>query len=393
MRRLLRAAGRTVPLVAALAAVAASPAGARLGGQQADTQVAPTAPRPASAVTTADQQASLRDRIADVRRDPNAVPLPPTNEITVGPRSVPAGTRVAGPIATAKGRLDVYGEVAGDAIAIDGDVVVHPGAVVGGNAFSVGGRVRAEGLVRGEIRTIQGKVGPVPTAPAASAADTGHALKLALGWLAMLIVVGLGVLVAAGEYLDGVVEALEESFSRAFLAGVAGQLAILPVVVLAVVALAITLLGILLIPFAVVAYALAVAGLVMLGFLAAAQVTGRALRPVPKGAIISARGAALRGLVIGITAYLLLWIVAAAFTWQPLAGAILRTIALCVTWVAATAGLGAALLSRAGTRRVGEVTPAALPEPEDLSWMTPTPVTGVVAARRPTPAASVKGPR
>jgi hypothetical protein len=32
-------------------------------------------------------------------------------------------------------------------------------------------------------------------------------------------------------------------------------------------------------------------------------------------------------------------------------------------------------------------------EPEDLSWMTPTPVTGVVAARRPTPAATVRDPR
>jgi hypothetical protein len=98
--------------------------------------------------------------------------------------------------------------------------------------------------------------------------------------------------------------------------------------------------------------------------------------------------------VIGVTAYLLLWIVAAAFTWSPLVGGILRAVAFAVTWVAVTAGVGAALLSRAGTRRVEAPTRLVAPaEPDDLSWMTPTPVTGVVAARRPTPAATVRDPR
>lgn len=397
MRRLVRLGARSARSAPLLAALAASAYGVALRGQQTDTG-ATSAPRraPQAAPTvTAEQRPEVRDRIASVRTDPNAIPLPPTSEITVGPRAVPAGTRVEGDVATAKGRLDVYGEVTGDAIAIDGDVVVHPGASVGGSAFSVGGRVVGEGVVRGELRAIQGAVGAVPTGGTrATASDTGHALKLAVGWLAVLIVVGLGVLVAASDYLDGVVDALEDGFSRALLAGLAGQLAILPVLLLAVVALAITVLGILLIPFAVVAYALAVAGLVTLGFLAVAQVTGRALRPVPRGAIISARGAALRALVIGVTAYLLLWIVAAAFTWSPLVGGILRAVAFAVTWVAVTAGVGAALLSRAGTRRVEAPTRLVAPaEPDDLSWMTPTPVTGVVAARRPTPAATVRDPR
>jgi len=62
-----------------------------------------------------------------------------------------------------------------------------------------------------------------------------------------------------------------------------------------------------------------------------------------------------------------------------------------VSWVAVTVGLGAALLSRAGTRHlagragVGTTRPA----PDDLAWQTPTPVTGVTAARRP-PTAAVK---
>ena len=41
----------------------------------------------------------------------------------------------------------------------------------------------------------------------------------------------------------------------------------------------------------------------------------------------------------------------AAFQWSPVIGGIVRLIALAVTWVAATAGFGAAILSRGGTHR------------------------------------------
>jgi hypothetical protein len=58
-----------------------------------------------------------------------------------------------------------------------------------------------------------------------------------------------------------------------------------------------------------------------------------------------------------------------------------RIAAIAITWVAASAGLGAALMARGGVRRVHvhvastEVSPA--------SWQTPTPISGIVAARRP----------
>jgi hypothetical protein len=82
-----------------------------------------------------------------------------------------------------------------------------------------------------------------------------------------------------------------------------------------------------------------------------------------------------------------LWLLAAMFTWQPIAGAILRGIAMAVSWVAVTVGLGATLISRAGTKRLDArrraVSAARRPAPGDLSWQTPTPVTGVAAARRP----------
>ena len=93
----------------------------------------------------------------------------------------------------------------------------------------------------------------------------------------------------------------------------------------------------------------------------------------------------MKQLVIGIVLYLGMWVVAALFQWSPIVSGILRGIALAITYVAATAGFGAAILSRGGTRRdVAEPVPAATSE--QASWQTPTPITGVRAARRPTPA-------
>jgi hypothetical protein len=74
-----------------------------------------------------------------------------------------------------------------------------------------------------------------------------------------------------------------------------------------------------------------------------------------------------------------------------------RFVALVVTWVAATVGFGAAIASRAGTRTEAP-TPAAAAQPvrapeDPLPWATPTPVGGVVAARRPTPAPTGYGDR
>jgi len=168
---------------------------------------------------------------------------------------------------------------------------------------------------------------------------------------------------------------------------VLGEITALPALVLLCIGLALTILGILLVPFAIVAYAIAFAGLLALGFLAVARLTGRVWSRAESNAPNAARLANLRALFVGIVLYLGLWLLAAIFTWQPLAGAILRGVALAVSWVAVTVGLGAALLSRAGTRRMDARARAAAaarrPAPEDLSWQTPTPVTGVAAARRP----------
>jgi hypothetical protein len=315
-----------------------------------------------------------------------------------GDLTIAAGDTVHGDVATRGGTLRVDGVVTGTAIAWDGDVVVGPGGAVLGDAVAVQGRVRLEGgRVDGEARAVRGDITAAPLAARetrpATRRDTSDHLQLVLGWFVVLSLIGAGVLVFAGDHLRTTVETLQGAFGRSFAVEILGQLALAPAILIAIVGLAITLLGILLIPFAIVAIVLAAAGLMTLGFLAAAQVTGEAFGGT-RTRQLSARGAALRALAVGLLLYVAVWLAAALLTPWPTAAMIVRGIAVALTWAAVTAGFGAALLSRAGTRRV---TPQAPPpttpglpsrEEEEISWQTPTPIGGVAAARRPVESSS-----
>jgi len=305
--------------------------------------------------------------------------VPPADSFAFGPRTIAADSTVKGPIGVADGNLRVAGRVDGDVIVINGDVLVERSGAVAGNVLDVGGHVSNQGLVQGEIRTLSPSWFPFSRGAERPPMTTWDAVKLVVGSFAILFMIGVGVLMFAEGNLDGVVMALEQSFTKSFWVGVLGQLLMLPTLLLLLVGLVLTILGILLVPFAIVTYFIAAAGLVTLGFLAASRVIGAAW----SRRIASPRAMSLRGLLLGIGAFTLFWIAAAAFTWHPIAGTVLRVLASIVTWVAATAGLGATLLSRAGTRRAGARPAARATVAGDLSWQTPTPVSGVAAARRP----------
>ncbi|MBI2795948.1 MAG: polymer-forming cytoskeletal protein [Gemmatimonadetes bacterium] len=339
-----------------------------------------TAAGPAAAQSH-DSVASL---LARVRAELPARVLPDAKGVTEGTRLVPAGTTVAGDVAT-HGPLEVRGEVGGHAYALGGDLTVGAGGHVKGDAIAVGGSVQLDG------GTVDGEIRQVSTAPLA-AADTGvlpaagrSPFAQALGWLVVLLLIGFGTLVFADRYLDGVVRELERGVPRAFLIGLAGELALAPALGLICVGLVLTLLGILLIPFAVVAFVLAATGLFTLGYLGVASLVGSVL--VRGGNRLSARGAALRALLTGLLVLMAFWLVAGLMGFNGMALLVARGIAVAVTWVAATAGFGAAIASRGGAlrRRPAAITSARTGG--DLSWQTPTPVRGVAAARRATTAA------
>ena len=326
----------------------------------------------------------LRAEIFFLRGFMRALRVPPADSFRLGHQEIAAGTTHAGTAATARGNLQVRGRVTGDAIALHGDVIVHPGGSVGRNAIAVDGRVRTlGGIVEGDVRTVRGLTASILAragreSPSAEPVTTWAAIKLVIGWFAILLAMGIGVLLFAERNLDGVVSALEQHFARSFWTGVLTQVAAIPALLLLLVGLAISVIGILLVPFAVFAFVIALSGLMSLGFIAVARFTGRAFFRAGG----EARMVKLRSLSIGLTIYLGLWLVAALFISSPVVGSILRAVALAGTWVALTFGLGATMLSRAGTQR-----DAASRRPpkvvDDLSWQTPTPVTGVAAARRP----------
>jgi len=326
----------------------------------------------------------LRTEIVLIRSLMGSIHAPPADSFLVGSQVVPASTTRSGTVAVARGNLEVRGRITGNAIAVHGDVIIHPNGSVAGNAIAIDGRVRTVGgVVEGDVRSIRGITGDIlARAGGSGVADrpltTWEAIKMVLGWFAILLFIGIGVLLFAEKNLDGVVAALEQHFSHAFWTGVLAQLAAIPALLLLVLGLAISLIGILLIPFAVVAYVTALAGLVTLGFLAVSRFTGRAFFQDATGS----RKVHLRSMSLGLTVYLGLWLLAAAFAWNPVIGSVLRAVALAGCWVALTFGLGATILTRAGTRRDGERARAARVV-DDLAWQTPTPVTGVVAARRP----------
>ena len=302
-----------------------------------------------------------------------------SDTIRFGGRTIPAGDTVNGPVLVAAGDLRVRGVIRGTAIAIAGDIVVEDGGSITGDAISVlGSLVAPGGAVAGSSRTFSTSFGWLEDVDEAAAPrrGTSDAMGLSLGWLVVMLLIGIGVLVFAGAYLDGVTDVLEQSFGRSFLVGIAGELGVIPVLLLVLVALCLTVVGILLIPFAIVAYVLAVTGFLTLGFLSVARLAGGSIG----GSRGEARGRALRALVLGIAIFMGVWVLAAAFQWSPAISAVLRMIALAMTWVAATAGFGAAILSRGGTHR-----DAAKKEvvDESAAWQTPTPITGVAAARKP----------
>lgn len=227
------------------------------------------------------------------------------------------------------------------------------------------------------------------------------------GVFGVAVVIGIAVLVTAEEALVAVARAAAKDVSRTFWLGVLWQLLALPLLGSLVVGLAITILGILAIPLAVLAWTLAYVGALTLGLLGVALLIGRALSG--RGSGTSSRAIELRSLLIGLVTIATVWFVAVSVGPVPVLGLIARLMALAFTWVITTVGLGAVVETRAGlvgrhaaqitnafaTRTRAVFTPTDAPtvrrEPVVPSWQTPTPVTGVVAARRPVVASPTDG--
>lgn len=221
--------------------------------------------------------------------------------------------------------------------------------------------------------------------PQSAVARTTSALVQVAGVSMIGVVIALIVLVTALGPLEGIIRTVEADVSGAFWRGLLAQTITLPLIGAVLLALAVTVIGLLVVPIVLFLSVLGIAGVGTLGALAVAAVIGRARASGNKA---RSRAGLLRALLLGYGLIWLPWLTAALLVAVPGVGLAARIVALASSWVVVTVGVGAVVRSRGGLR-VPDVVPARVaagapaPQPD---WSTPTPVSGVVAARRPTPA-------
>jgi hypothetical protein len=332
-------------------------------------------------------EASLREAL---RRRDGAVRVTIRDGIArLGDYSIGSTESVSGHLLVVQGTADVYGKLLGNLVTVDGDVVLHPGAVIAGDVLTLGGEVRDQGgEIGGEVRSFRSAaVLGAPLVPAVeppgAVATVFRRLAGVFGVFLTLGALGFGLVMFGRPNLEVVSDTVSHSFGRAFTTGLLGQMLLIPTFGMLVVGLILSVVGIVLLPFAVVVYALLVIVAAVGGYLAVAHAMGETYtrRRMALGDMIGSPNS-YRYLLVGLGALAAFWLAWSVFGWVPIAGDLIRGAAILVTWLLGTAGFGAALLSRAGLREnfAGRLIP---PEALTDEYLWATPQFGVSAARRP----------
>ena len=318
----------------------------------------------------------------------------PGGQARAGAFSIGSDQTHAGHLLVYRGNAEVFGRLQGNLVTFAGDVVLHPGAVVAGDVLAVHGTIyNRGGEVQGETLTLRPAPSIAASGPPLSAWDlTLRRLSGVIGVFLTLAAIGWGLAAFGQHHLQVVSDTVSHNFGRAFLTGLVGQILVLPTFGMLVVGLVLSVVGILLLPFAVVVYALLVVVGVLGGFLAVTHAMGETYtrRRMAAGLALGAPGH-MQFLAVGLAGVVTLWLAWALFGWVPVAGALIRAAAMLVTWVLATAGFGAALLSRAGVKEgfAGRIIP---PEALTDEYLWATPRYGVPSVKRPgTPAPPAPG--
>jgi hypothetical protein len=314
----------------------------------------------------------------------------PGGSARLGDFSIGSTELVSGDLLVVRGNADIYGRLEGNLVTVEGDAVVHPGGLVSGDILALGGAVPdIGGEIGGEVRALRtSTVFPrsavaIEPPPAGALVTTGRRLAGVVGVFLTLCAVGFGLVLFGRPNLEVVSDTVSHSFGRSLVTGLLGQILLLPTFGMLVVGLILSVAGILLLPFAVIVYALLVVVAGLGGFLAVAHAMGETYtrRRLASGVVIGSANS-YRYLLVGLGGLATLWLAWSLFGWVPVAGDLIRGAALLVTWLLATAGFGAALLSRAGVREnfAGRLIP---PEALTDEYLWATPQFGVQAARRP----------
>ena len=309
----------------------------------------------------------------------------PGGQARAGAYSIGSDQTQTGHLLVYRGNAEVFGRLQGNLVTFAGNVVLHPGAVVAGDVLAVHGTIyNRGGEVQGETLTLRpAPVGTSAGPPPSAWAVTLRRLSGVIGVFLTLAAIGWGLAAFGQHHLQIVSDTVSHNFGRAFLTGLVGQILVLPTFGMLIVGLVLSVVGILLLPFAVVVFALLLVVGVLGGFLAVTHAMGETYtrRRMAAGLALGAPGH-MQFLAVGLAGVVVLWLAWALFGWVPVAGTLIRAAALLVTWVLATAGFGAALLSRAGVKEgfAGRIIP---PEALTDEYLWATPRYGVPSVQRP----------
>jgi hypothetical protein len=302
----------------------------------------------------------------------------------IGRYSVGSDESLRGHVVVLEGDAEVHGRVEGNVVVLDGDITVFPGGSIVGDALAIGGRIHTvgSGTISGTEQTLDAAVEPLRPAEPITTQIARHAGGLA-GLLLVLTVLGFGLVTFGRPNLEIVSDTVAHSFGRSFLAGLLGQVLVLPTFGMLVIGLALTIAGALLLPFAIAVYVVLVLVTTLVGLLAVAHTMGERVtrRRMAHGVALSPN--AYRYVATGLGTVAIIWLAWVIFGWVPVAGTLMLGAAMLTTWTLATVGFGAALLSRGGIREhfAGRLVPPDMMTDEYL-WATPQ--FGVTAVKRPT---------
>lgn len=319
-----------------------------------------------------------------LRTDPAQLQVTvPNGQARLGDFSVGSNETWTGNLLVLRGEVDLFGKVNGSVVSLDGDIVVHAGATVSGDALAIGGRIRDRGgIVQGEQRSL----GATPAAEPARARGVAAGLTSLAGLAGVLFTVGLigfGMVLFARPNLEMISDTVTHSVFRSFATGLLAQVLVIPTFGMLITGLVLSVVGILLVPFVVIVVPLLLVTAVVSGFLGTAHAMGEThtRRRMAAGVIVGSANS-YRYLTVGLGGVAAVWLAWIVFGWVPVAGTLMFLAAFLATWILATIGFGAALLSRAGIKPAfaGRYVP---PEALTDEYLWATPQFGVSAVKRP----------
>ncbi|MBI4540715.1 MAG: hypothetical protein HY704_14535 [Gemmatimonadetes bacterium] len=277
------------------------------------------------------------------------------------------------------GDLDVHGTIRGDVLIVDGELRLHDGGRIEGDVRLVDGTLeRLGGELLGSVRDIEQEV-----EQAVRDADVERIVERAvkrstdrfdafrpfryigrglagilqtLAVFAVLAVIGGAVVFFARDKLETVADTARRATGRAAGVGLAGAFLLIPACVLGVIVLAVSIIGIPLLLVWIPLFPLAAVAAAALGYLGVAHAIGEFVASHRfEGWEWMRRSNShyymLSGLAVLIAPFLAAYAVGMGGPWFGFLRGLLLFLGILATFAAVVVGLGAVLLSRAGTTR------------------------------------------